>query len=220
MHKTILSLLACLILSACKLDYVYWPPGTEPGTGGGGGGGGTPPPPPVGFAISSVNGGIDILQSFGAGGAVCTQDPGGDLLDTETLNSATATNITVTVINSQFTSTDGSCTGTETLLLTTVLDYTDYGTTTGLGWNTTPPVLQDGSGNMPATIIASRIMVTYTTVIDHVPTDWLFPIVPQGTSLPMVMYIDDTTANPVPYFGDPGSGVDAQGFANAIMLAW
>lgn len=223
MIRTIITFALCTLLTACKLDFALNADGTPYNPGGGGG---TPPPPgptpppSSGFIISSYNGGIDFLDLLGtAVGTSCTLIPSGDIQDIVTLTNITATNITATTVSSQFTSTDGSCTGTETLLMTVVVDNTHYGTTAALGWSASPPPpLLDGSGNMPVSVIATKIMSTYTTVIDHDPTDGFFPLLPQGTQLPVVYYIDDTTATALPYFGDTSAGVDAQGFANAVLM--
>jgi hypothetical protein len=202
MYKIIITLITCLILSACKLDYVFNADGSTYGGGSGGGGGGGST-----ITINSINGGV----SLNAGTVTdCTMDASGDLYTT-----TTASGNSETAVMSQFTSTDGSCTGTETLLITTTITYSDYGDVT-LPWNGTPPMLQDGSGSMPANVTATKLFVEYTSVTDHNPVDLFFPV-PQGTTLSMVMFIDDTGVSNVNYMGDDAAGVDAQLFANVMM---
>jgi len=121
--------------------------------------------------------------------------------------------MTVTINSQEYTSTDGSCTGTMTETSAFVADMVDKGATPTLGWvngmntATTAPTSKDGAGPL-ATADVTRFTLTVTTA----PAGGS-PAV--GDVVDAGFFIDDTVAGTPLFYRDTGTTAAGITFSTA-----
>lgn len=162
-------------------------------------------------SVNSVNGTYPLSKTFPYQYVICNYDPTKmyDIRIVKALSSQKHTSNFYT-----YTSTDSSCSGSETHRYQIIYQISIDGETTASWDFSTVPNRADETGPLPDPVIVSKVQSVITEIYDYVPDDDFTISTSIGTELKRLVYIDDSgTSELVTVYADSLlSGTDESGY--------